>query len=133
MMNTTTDNTDVSFSLVGIGLSNDAPRISYLAEEPKFYGFITLKGEVLHCVPNGQGVFAREIVKKKYNDFYNSVADEFWKSCPMGLHPEEYFLMKLFGYSKIAPPDQNSNMMWFVSYYDMTKEHGKEVCPCQDQ
>lgn len=125
MMNTTTDNTDASFSLVGICLSNDAPRITCLAEEPKFYGFITLKGEVLHCAPNGQGMFAREIVKEKYNDFYNSVADEFLKSCPMGLHPEEYFLMKIFGYSKISPPEQNSNMMWFVSYYDMTKEQSE--------
>lgn len=70
-------------------------------------------------------MFAREIVKEKYNDFFYSVADEFLMSCPMGLHPEEYFLMKIFGYSKISPPEQNSNMMWFVSYYDMTKEQSE--------
>ena len=123
MMNTSADNTDVSFSLVGNGLSNDAPRITYLAKEPKFYGFMSLKGEVLHCDPNGQGMLAREIVKEKYNDFFNSVADEFLMSCPIGLHQEEYFLMKIFGFSKIAPPDQNGNIMWCASYYDMTEEH----------
>ena len=87
MMNITTDNTDGSFSLVGIGLSNDAPRITFLVDKPKFHGFMSLKGEVLHCDPNGQGMFAREIVKEKYNDFFYSVADEFLMSCPIGLHP----------------------------------------------
>ena len=104
----------------------EEPRKTIVKDAPKYYGFMSPKGQSYPCDNQDFDLFAEKLVRDNYEDFSNAVADSFYSCrCPRGLTGAEFFLMFILGFAKITKSDYNEEEMWFFSYYDMTPEQGK--------
>lgn len=104
----------------------EEPRKTIIKDEPRYYGFMSPKGQYYPCDNQDFELCAKKIVRDNYEDFFNAVADSFYSCrCPLDLTSAEFFLMFILGFAKITKSDNNDEEMLFFSYYDMTQEQTK--------